>query len=48
MALQPDGVKLCYFKLRLFDLTEFIDISMFYDIGLQRYRDKKIRECGKD
>ena len=24
LYLQPDGVKLQYFKIRLFDLTEFI------------------------
>ena len=24
IELEPDGVNLCYFKLRLFDLTEFI------------------------
>ena len=38
ISLQPDGVGLYYFKLTLFDLTEFIvEISKVYNIGLQRY-----------
>ncbi len=33
----------------IFDLTEFMfDTSQFYEIGLQRYMNKKIRVCGKD
>ena len=40
ISLEPDRIQLSYFKLRLFDLT--------FDIGLQRYRDKQIRVCGKD
>jgi len=48
ISLQPESVSLCHFKLRLFGLTEFIaEISKIYDIVLQRYRDYKIRVCGK-
>ena len=38
--LQPDGVNLWYFKLRLFDLGEFLvwHIYKSYNIGLQRFR----------
>ena len=44
ISYQPDGVYLRYFKLRLFESTEFIiEISKVYDIGLQRNR-----VCGKD
>ena len=35
-----------YLKLRLFDLE--LIVWNIYDIGLQRYRDYKIRACGKD
>ena len=38
-------VKLWYFKLSLFILTEFIFSNIW---GLQRLRDLKIRVCGKD
>jgi len=44
-----DGVNLWYYKLYYFDLTEFrVEISNFYHFGLQRYKDLKIRVCGKD
>ena len=33
-------------KLRLYDLIEFIEIFKANDIGLQRYKDYKIRVCG--
>ena len=36
ISLQPDGVNLKYFKLKLFDLTKFTEISKVYDVGLQR------------
>ena len=39
-SLQSDDVNLWYFKLRLFDLTEFIVWNIY--IGLQRYWDKQI------
>ena len=35
--MKPDDVNLCYFKLKLFDLTDIFS----YDIGLQRNRDQK-------
>ena len=44
ISLQPDGANLWYFKLRLFDLAEFI---VWKIKGLQRYRNWKIRICGK-
>ena len=47
ISLQPHGVNNWFFKLRLFDLTEFI-VWNIYDMGLHRYRDKKIRVCGKE
>ena len=35
ISLQPDGVDLFYFKIRLFDLTKFIVLNInFYDFGL--------------
>jgi len=37
---QSNGANLWDFKLRLFEIIA-------YDIGLQRYRDKKIRVCDK-
>ena len=43
--MQLDGVYFWYFKLRLSNLTE---ISKVYEIGLQRYRNYKIKTCGKD
>ena len=47
--MKPYGVNLSYCKLRQVYLTEFIiEISKVYDIGLRRYRNKKIRVCGKD
>ena len=48
--LQPEDENLWYFKLRLFDLTEFIvwNSKGLYDIGLQKYRDGKIWVCGKN
>ena len=47
ISLQSVGINLWYFKLRLFDLTEF-EISKVYDIGLPRYRDKNIWVRGKN
>ena len=38
---QPIWINVGYFKLRLFDLKEFI-------LGLQRYRDIKVKVWGKD
>ena len=36
LSLQPGGVNLWYFKLRLHNLTEFIvELSKVYDIWLQ-------------
>ena len=43
--LQPDGINLWHFKLRLFNLT--FEKSKIY-IGLQNYRLQKIRVCGKN
>ena len=44
ISSKPVGVNLCYLKLKLVDLTEFVVI----DIGLQRYRDETIFLCGKN
>ena len=45
ISLQPDGVNLWYFKLRLFDLTELIVWNIK---GLEkRVANWKIRVCGK-
>ena len=43
LSLEPDGViNLWYFKLRLFDLTDFILWNIkLYDIWLQKYRNLK-------
>jgi len=44
-------VILWYFKLSLVDLTKFgaeFELSKFYDIRLQRYRDYNISVCDKD
>ena len=43
ILLQPDGV---HFKLKLSDTTEF-EVSKVSNIGLQRYRDCKIRVVAK-
>ena len=42
ISLKTDNINLWYFKIRLFDLTDFIiDISKDYDIGC---KDKGIRK----
>ena len=41
--MQPDGVNLWYFKLKLFELTQFKVWNIF---GLERYWDQKIGVCG--
>ena len=48
--MQPDGVNLLYFKLRLVYQTEYIVLIIYkvHDIGLQRYRNQKIKIYGKD
>ena len=47
-ALEPDVVSFWFFKLRLFDLTEFMfEISKVCNSWFQRC-DKKVRVCGKD
>ena len=34
LFLQPDGVNLLYFKLRILDLTEFIELKYLTSIAL--------------
>ena len=38
ISFQHDGANLLYFKLRLLEITEFIEISMVFDIDTG-YRD---------
>ena len=45
----PHGENLLYFKLILFNLTEFIVLHVkVYSIEVQTYMDQKIIVCGKD
>ena len=39
ISLQPDGVHLWFFKLKMFDLKELVCFN--YNIGLQIYKDQK-------
>jgi len=49
MSLQPEVVNLLHFKLRLFDLTEFIVLtSQVYHIRFHRYSNWKIRVFGNN
>ena len=43
ISFKPDGANLCYFKIKLFDLTEF---SVF-NIQVTQHCNQKIRVCGK-
>ena len=47
LFLQPDGVNLLYFKLRLFDLTEFIELKYLRSMALG-CKDIEVRVCGKN
>ena len=49
LFLQPDGVNLLYFKLRILDLTEFIELKYLTSIALG-CQDKviEVRVCGKN
>ena len=50
ISLKPKGLNFWNLKLRLFSVTETIcfEISKVYEIGLQRYNDLKIWDCGKE
>ena len=46
-SLQPDAVNLLYFKIRLFDLTEFIAWNKRFKTADRKDELKNYRACGK-